>query len=104
MKRLRLNATTGVAPSAYGSNVYLRLHSEHDRSLSSERLFAAATLRAAAAIEEQMLEQSTCAICVDEHEGRIHLEFGSDASQAEQDAGRAVLDAVAGSINRKGRS
>ena len=104
-KRIRLQATTGIAPSAYGKNVYLRVEvPEATRSLASERLLAAATFRAAAAIEERMLEQSSCAVSVDEHEGRIHLEFATSATPAEEQAARVVLDAVAGEINRKGRA
>jgi hypothetical protein len=100
-KRLRVRATTGVSPSAYGGNVYIQVTAvDAPRALASERLLSAATHRAAAMVEERILEQSTCAVCVDENDGRIHLEFAESAGQAEQDAARSVLDAVAGAINR----
>ncbi|MBS2031950.1 MAG: hypothetical protein JST54_28895 [Deltaproteobacteria bacterium] len=102
-KRIAVHATTGTARSEYGENVYLQVHIPDDasRSLATERLLAAATYRAAAEVEEGIGDRSTCAVCVEAHEGRIHLEFASRASQAEQDTSRAVLDAVAGEINRR---
>lgn len=97
-----IHATTGIADAAYGENVYLQLHApDAPRRLATERHIAAATYRAAAVVEEGILEISGCAICVEAHAGRIHLEFAERASQAEQDACRAVLDTVAGEINRR---
>lgn len=97
----RIQATTGIAERAYGENIYLALHApDAPRTLATERHLAAATYRAAAAIEERILDQSTCAVCVET--GRIHLEFGERASQAEQDRARAVLDQVASEINQRG--
>ena len=100
--KLKVHATTGVADAAYGGNVYLKLHApDAPRSLLTERLLAAATYRAAAAVEEGIGEASTCAVCVEAHEGRIHLEFSTKSTPAEEQRARAVLDDVAGEINQR---
>ena len=99
---VRIYATTGVAESAYGGNIYLKLRAaDTPRTLAAERLLAAATYRAAADIEERIGAASTCAVCVEAHDGRIHLEFATDATAAEQQAARAVFDTIASVINQR---
>jgi bacterioferritin-associated ferredoxin len=100
-KRLRVRATTGVAPSAYGGNIYLRIHAPGAaRTLESERFLAAATYRVAAEVEERIGAASTCAVCVDAHEGLIHFEFATSSTPAEEQCVRAVLDAITALTNR----
>jgi hypothetical protein len=100
-RRLRVRATTGVASSAYGGNLYLQLGAvSAGRNLLSERLLSAATYRAAAAVEEQIGNKSNCAVCVDALEGRIHLEFCDGTPRTEQDAAEAVLRSLVEKINR----
>ena len=102
--RLVVHATTGVAPSEYGGNLYLQLRApDAARSLVNERLLAAATYRAAATVEERIGEASTCAVCVDATEGRIHLEFAERAPLAELERARGVLEAVMAVVNQLGQ-
>ena len=86
----------------YGGNLFLQVRApDASRSLVSERLLAAATYRAAAEVEERIGEGSTCAVCVEALEGRLHLEFADRATAAEQQRARAALEDVARSINAK---
>ena len=103
-KRGEIWATAGITESEYGTqNPCLRLETDDGSPEFPERgrRLTAASYRAAAAIEERLDGVSACAVCVDARNGRIHLEFSERASQAEQDAARAVLDAVAGGLNRR---
>lgn len=98
-KRIEAWATTGTEASEYGSELpVLRIATEPH---ATTRQIAAATYRAAAAIEERLNRVSTCAVCVDPDLGRVHLEFAARIPPREQLAARAVLDQVAGEINRR---
>ena len=100
-KPTQVHATTGIATSRYGTeNPYLVVRvTAHD--LGAFRTRAAATYRAAARVHERIGTASDCAVCVDVHEGRIHLEFGERAQRPEQDAAFEALNAVAEELNRE---